>query len=227
LACDTLIILYFTPLTRKICEATQWVLATVIPPQLIDIIPKGYIYDDVFIVTVPGRYPSLRVSIITAIVSLTILFIAISKKKAIEPKYVWLIFISFIVLVSALFFVFFSAHFPYTLELYSEMYIKTEIGIWLTIPVVLSFALLPFPIPEYKKIGVIFLTLGYSVLFSLVRYIVFLYLLRQLSYLYMALMFFMFGPFLDFMYIVGSYSLCITSAAVKGSKDYELWNWLQ
>ncbi|MGE5343943.1 MAG: hypothetical protein ACM3SY_20925 [Candidatus Omnitrophota bacterium] len=224
---DALIILVIKPTTRIICEITQQVLSTVISLPLIRIVPRTYLYNEIFIINFPGRYPSTAVSILTAIGSLTVLFLILARNKPIDPKYVWLTFIFFIMLVSALYFTFFSGYFPYNLEIFSELYIKTEIAIWVIIPIVLSLALLPFPIPEYKKVAAILLTLGYSVVFCLVRYMVFLYVLRQFSYLYMALMFFILGPFLDFIYIVGSYSLCIATASLKSSKDMELWNWLQ
>lgn len=224
---DFLIILFFSPVSHMICSVSKQVLSTCIPSSLIEIIPKGFVYNDVYILSLPGRYPSLTVSIITAIISLIILYFAIAKKHAIEPKQVWFVFIFFIVLVSALFFIFLSAYFPYDLEFFSEMYIKTEVGIWIAIPIILTIALLPFPIRFHRKFMVITFTLLYSVIFACVRYIVFLYLLRVLSYLFMALMFFMLGPFLDFIYIVGSYSLCLTSTAIRTNKDLTIWNWLR
>lgn len=223
---DWIIINAFADITRVICRISSHFLSSCIPPQLIQTVYKPFIHDSVSILTIPGRYPSQVLSVIVAIISATVIFLAYSKKKAIEPKMVWLIFIFFITLISSLFFIFFTGYFPYDVEFFSEMYIKTEVGIWLTIPLILTIALLPFPLEWFKKLTVILLTLAYSFVFACVRYIVFLYLLRTTSYLFMALMFFMLGPFLDFLYIVSSYSLCITKLAVKTKKDITLWNWL-
>jgi hypothetical protein len=223
---DFLVMYYYSQITLGISQFTKMVLSTVIPEQLIEIVPKIYITDNVHVVALPGRYPSIKLSIIVAIISLTLFFSAIYLKRVIEPKMVWLIFITFINTASSIFFIFFAGYFPYDLEIFSEMYIKTEVGIWVIIPIVLTIALIPFPITLIKKLMVILLTLGYSIVFATVRYIVFLYLLRSTSYLFMALMFFMLGPFLDFIYIVGSYSLCLSSAGKYTRKKMELWNWL-
>ncbi|MCP5048283.1 MAG: hypothetical protein GY940_14020 [bacterium] len=220
-------IMYFYPeITLTIATITKSVLSSLVPEQLIDIVARPYIYDHVYIVTLPGRYPSLHLSIIVAIISLTFFFLAISFKKVIDPKLVWLIFIGFINLSAALYFIFFSGYFPYDMEIFSEMYIKTEVGIWVIIPFILTVALIPFPIRLRKKMAVILLTLSYSLVFACARYIVFLYFLRSTTYLFMALMFFMLGPFLDFIYIVASYSMCLSTSGKQTQKKLELWNWL-
>jgi len=223
---EIFILYYFPQLTRMLSQAAATVLGTCVPADLVQISPKPYLFDNVYIVTIPGRYPSATLSIITAIISLTVIYLAVSVKKAIDPKLVWLIFIFFITLFSAAFFIFFPEYFPYDMEVFSEMYIKTEVGIWMIIPFILTFALLPFPMLLYEKLGVILATLFYSIVFACVRYIVFLYLLRSTTYLFMALMFFMLGPFLDFIYIVGSYSLCLSESGKRTGKDMGKWNWL-
>jgi hypothetical protein len=223
---DFFVIFFYPEITMGISKITANFLATTMPGKLIEIVPKNYVYDNVYVVTLPGRYPTIKLSIIVTIVSLTFFFVAIYLKRVIEPKLVWLIFISFINLVAALFFIFFAGYFPYDMEIFSEMYIKTEVGIWIIIPFILTIALLPFPIKLLKKLMVILLTLFYSIVFACVRYIVFLYLLRNTTYLFMALMFFLLGPFLDFIYIVGSYSLCLSSVGKQTQKKMELWNWL-
>lgn len=223
---EAFILYYFPELTRILSQAAATVLGTCVPAELVQITRKQYLFDYVYVVSIPGRYPSITLSVITAIISLTVIYLSVSVKRAIDPKLVWLIFISFILLFSAIFFIFFPEHFPYDLAFFSEMYIKTEVGIWMTIPFILTFALLPFPFRLVEKFGVILLTLAYSIVFACVRYIVFLYLLRSTTYLFMALMFFMLGPFLDFIYIVGSYSLCLSESGKRIGKDKGQWNWL-
>ena len=223
---DWLILNVFNHISRVMSRIAADVLATCVPEELVQIVQKPFVHDYVYIATVPGRYPSIALSVTVAIISLVVMFLAYTRKKAIEPKMVWLVFIFFITLVSALFFIFFQGYFPYDVEFFSEMYMKTEVGIWLTIPLILTIALLPFPLKWHKKLTIILMTLSYSLVFALVRYIVFLYLLRTTTYLFMALMFFMLGAFLDFIYIVGAYSLTISKVAVKTREDQKLWNWL-
>ncbi len=223
---DFFVFFFYPETTLGICKFSKIILSSAVSEDLIEIVPKTYIYDNVYIVTMPGRYPTLKLSIIVAIVALILFYLSISLKRVIEPKIVWIIFISFLNLGSAIYFIFFAGYFPYDLEIFSEMYMKTEVGIWVIIPIILSVALLPFPIKIFKKFMVIMLTLCYSVVFACVRYIVFLYLLRYTTYLFMALMFLMLGPFLDFIYIVGSYSLCLSKAGKETQKRMERWNWL-
>lgn len=223
---NIVILIFYSRITFFICRISRSILSSCISVELMQMVPKPYIYENVSILVLPGRYPTIKITVIVAIVSLTLLFLALSVKRAIEPKWVWIIFISFINLVAAFFFLFFPSYFPYDLEFFSEIYIKTEVGLWMAIPFILTIAFLPLPLRMPRKLLVIVLTILYSIVFACVRYIVFLYLLRTITYLFMALLFFMLGPFLDFIYIVGSYSLCLSHLGRKTKKDVEIWNWL-
>ncbi|MCP5053558.1 MAG: hypothetical protein GY940_40705 [bacterium] len=222
----TMVMVFHPQITLIISTISRDVLSLTVPGELVEVVGKPYLVDDVYLVTLPGRYPSIRLSIIVAIVSLTFFFVSISVKQVIDPKLVWLIFLSFINLFAALYFIFFAGYFPYDMEIFSEMYMKTEVGIWVLIPFILTVALLPLRINLFKKSGVILLTLLYSIVFACIRYMAFLYLLRATTYLFMAMMFFMLGPFLDFTYIVGSYSLCVKNTGNKTGEEQSQWNWL-
>ena len=71
-------------------------------------------------------------------------------------------------------------------------------------------------------------TILYSLVFGIIRYILFLYVLQRFSVLYMALMFFVFGPFFDFLYLVGIYSIFINKMIElyesQAGKDEWLWS---
>ena len=64
--------------------------------------------------------------------------------------------------------------------------------------------------------------------FGIIRYILFLYILQRFSVLYMALMFFVFGPFFDFLYLVGIYSIFMNKMIElyesQAGKDEWLWS---
>jgi hypothetical protein len=66
----------------------------------------------------------------------------------------------------------------------------------------------------------------YSIIFGSLRYIVYIFILREFSYLFMAIIFFMFGPFFDFVYIVSFYSVFVSNLAVKIQGDESKWGWL-
>lgn len=112
---------------------------------------------------------------------------------------------------------------------FSNLYMKQQIGIWLTF-IVLSGLVTGFLGNRgyLYKILTFLATMAYSLVFGVVRYILFLYLLQQFSILYMALMYFVFGPLFDFLYFVGIYSI-FANKMVKmydTGEGREDWEWL-
>ena len=67
----------------------------------------------------------------------------------------------------------------------------------------------------------------YSILFGSVRYIVFVLGLNFLSNLFMAPVYFMFGIFLDFLYIVAIYAVYVrkVSDVYSQRKEQGRWSW--
>ena len=112
-----------------------------------------------------------------------------------------------------LFCVFFK-QFPlsYTERDFAVLYILQQTGVFLFIPILLAFSLSIFTFsllnPLLNAITIA-LSLTYSSVFGGLRYIVFAYTLKNFSYIHMPAMLFLFGPLLDFIYIVSFYSLCL------------------
>jgi hypothetical protein len=97
---------------------------------------------------------------------------------------------------------------------------------WLFIPLILGMAFLPLPASIFPKLLLIAFALIYSVIFGTLRYIIFLFIISKFSVIYMALLFFAFGPLIDFVYIVGIYCF-YTSKLAKNLKGSEtVWKWL-
>jgi len=160
-----------------------------------------------------GRLPTLQESSIYLLVSSLSLLFLISRFNPL-PKYIsaWLIYIAFVYFVSSFYFVFFSNSFPYTERDFAVLYILQQTGVFLFIPILLAFSLSIFTFswlnPLLNAITIA-LCLTYSSVFGGLRYIVFAYTLKNISYIHMPAMFFLFGPLLDFIYIVSFYSLCL------------------
>ena len=192
----------------------------------IEIIAKPYLLKDVYIVAFAGKYPTRSFAFLMVLISSLTIFLLPWIKKIPKPIGFWIIFIFFINLISSLFFVFFADKFPYSLIIFSELYIKTEIAMWLLIPPLLTLAFIPLPSNILAKFIVITITLAYSVIFGCLRYVVFLYVLREFSYLFMAMLFFIFGPLMDSIYIVGIYSFYVSILAKKIKGDVKVWKWL-
>jgi hypothetical protein len=161
----------------------------------------------------PGRLPTLQESFIYLIVSFLSLLFLISRFNPL-PKYIsaWLIYVSFVYFVSSFYFVFFLDSFPYTERDFAVLYILQQTGVFLFIPILLALSLSLFTFSWLNLLLnaiTIALSLMYSSVFGGLRYIVFAYILKNFSYIHMPAMFFLFGPLLDFIYIVSFYSLCL------------------
>lgn len=190
----------------------------------INILQKSFV-NTVYIIDMPGRYPSMIFSVSLLVVSLLIIFL-VSKTKLPSPIVIWIIYSSLINLVSSVVFILRPEIFPYIIAEFSELYIKTEVIIWLFIPLLMGMAFSPLPSNIFTKTSVVVLTVIYSMVLGILRYVAFLYILTKFSYIFMAILFFAFGPLMDFIYIVGLYSLYVSNYASKIGKDLRIWKWL-
>lgn len=191
-----------------------------------EIVTRPYLFKDFFMISLAGKYPAFSLARITALTSLLTILLLPWIRKIPKPISFWIILVSFINLISSLFFIFFADKFPYSLDIFSELYIGTEIGMWLLIPIILTMAFIPLPSSIITKALVVIFTLAYSIIFGCVRYVIFLYVLKEFSYLFMAMLFFVFGPLMDSVYIVGIYSFYVSTLAKKVKGDLKVWKWL-
>jgi len=221
---DVVLLLFYPHITLFMNKVAAVVLSPVY--QSIKLVTEDFIFGNVYLLDLSGKYPSISFSIIVAIISLITIIVMAIQRFIIKSFSIWLIFISIITLISALFFIFFAKYFPYSMRIFLDLYVKTIICIWLVIPVIIIFAVAPFPVNYLYKLFVILMVLIWSIIFGILRYIVFILILRKLSYIFMADLYFIFGPFLDFIYIVGVYSLIISKLARKLKGDEDKWQWL-
>ncbi|MCF7815076.1 MAG: hypothetical protein K9N09_11415 [Candidatus Cloacimonetes bacterium] len=185
-----------------------------------------FILGDVFLLDIYGSYPTQTFAVYSALISLLVIVVTPLVRFLTQPMVIWLVLVSFIHFVSSVFFIFWANYFPYSMVIYLDLYMKTLICIWLIIPYILVIGFIPLPTNFIQKLGVILLSVGYSIIFGLLRYITFIYFLREFSYLFMAIIFFMFGPFFDFVYVVSFYSVFVSKIAVKLKGDDTKWGWL-
>ena len=188
----SILILFIYPyITEQMGRIAQAVLLSYYLPGTIKVIGQSFLLGDVSIVSIPGTYPSALVSFVNFIISLVlIIFLPFAKKG--KNIAIFIVFLAVINLVSALFFTLSPFEFPYTATEFAELYVKTEISMWLFIPLILGMALLPLPAPIYPKLFLIVIALIYSIIFGTLRYIIFLYIISKFSVIYMALLFFAF-----------------------------------
>lgn len=220
------ILFLYPEITFLINRFAKSILLSSLPTANIEIIRKSYMFSNVYILGLHGKYPSVMLSFSLFLFSL--LSISLTPMTKIpRPIVAWVIFVSSINLISSIFFVLSPSIFPYDIENFSEFYIKTEVSIWLFVPILMGTTLLFIPSNILVRFSIVVLTLLYSVVFGTLRYAVFLYILKKFSYIFMPLLFFAFGPLMDFTYMVGIYSLYCSIIARKRNNRAEIgpWRW--
>jgi hypothetical protein len=216
---------YFPELTRTVSHIAQTVLRPFFPRDVLTIVQVPFMNMQVFFVDLPSVHPSRVFSAVSAAVSLTLL-VLLPRIRHAKHISIFLVVVAFINAVSSLFFTFFPYHFPYQAVDYSELYIKQQIGIWFFVPIILGLAILPLPSTILSKIITLSAAFCYSITFGTVRYAVFLYILTKTTLLSMAVLFFVLGPLVDFVYIVGIYSVHVARLANKMKGNFASWKWL-
>jgi len=193
----------------------------------VQVIKSHFVFFDLYIVHMAAFYHTPMFYFVFFIVSFALLIMSliIILNKA-SPIMLYVFYILSINAISATFFALVPLDFPYDINLFSDLYIKTEVAIWLVIPFVLAIALVPLRSNLFLKLLVTIATLLYSIAFSLVRYILFLYVLERFSYVFMASLFFAFGPLIDFIYIVGIYSYYLSAVSRKNINSDGKGQWL-
>ncbi len=218
-------VLFLSPgLTLIMSNFVKYVILASFSSESIDILTQQYLLGDVYVLDFSTKYPTPLFSFSLFVFSfLTI--VLIHKFRIPKPIALWIIFLSFMNLVSSVFFTFFPTAFPYDTKQFSELYIITEINMWLFIPIITGISLLPLPSSTLSKFIIAFSVLIYSIVFGVVRYVVFMYILRKFSIVFMSTLFFSFGPLMDFFYVVSIFSLYVSIISKKTKRDIKAWNW--
>ncbi len=222
---ELLLYFFFPDITHLVNRCSRQILIHSMPVEHVQWIRTEFLWNPMVVLSVPGSYPGGWVSLIHLILTLVIL-IAIPKMRIPKPIAVILGLVSFIHLVSALFFLIFPDRFPYQVLDFSTTYAEMVVLIWFLIPVVYGFTLYPLPASLFSKTLLILFSLVFSMVFHLFRYALFLYVLHTYSFLFMAVLFFCFGVLLDMTWMVGFYSFYLSLLSRKLSRDMSVWQWL-
>jgi len=223
---DVLVVIFHPQITRLISLSAGYALAEAGYNPTLVITDWPLLYRKIYLLDLPASYPTPLLSIALFIFSLLMMLIVPTVKRIPKPISIWFGFLCFINVVSAAFFIFVPHQFPYSTLIFSDLYMKTEIGVWILVPIILAMALHPIPRGITEKFSLILAIEVYSIAFAAIRYAAFLYVFRDYSVIFMAMMFFAFGPLFDFVYVVGAYSLYVSKIAKKLSGDMERWQWL-
>jgi hypothetical protein len=172
-----------------------------------------------------GAFPSRRFALAAFVISVLLVAVVPRIRPLPKPIRVYVVFLALLNAASAAFFVLAPQHFPYDVLDFSLLYMGTQFGIWLLLPVVMGVALAPIHAPTAEKALIIVLTVCYAALFGAVRYASFLYLLDAITVLHMAAMFFALGPLIDFVYLVAIYAIYVNVVALRLGNKPEIWRW--
>jgi hypothetical protein len=122
----------------------------------------------------------------------------------------------------------FAGELGYGAEAFSELYLRTAVVIWLVIPVFVGAVslFLPFTMPE--RLLLVGASFAYNLVFSAVRYALFAWILSWSGAVTMASLYLFFGPLLDFVYMVGVFSMFLVPLSRRLDREgpQDAWTWL-
>ncbi len=182
-----------------------------------------------YFLSLPGRLPTFTEDLVAFLSTLAILLINYRTNLLPKPFKIWVNFLAIILMISSLYFIFFSYIFPYTLDDFSLLYVIAQVGIMSFIPALVGVSLALFNFSWWVLLTnffIVSLILVYSFVFGAVRYAIFLYTLKNYSFLWMANMFFNFGPLLDMIYISGIYAFYVSLLSKKTRQSIKVWRWI-
>ncbi|MBU0742264.1 hypothetical protein KKG45_02725 [bacterium] len=172
-----------------------------------------------------GVFPSRRFALAAFVISVLLVVLLPRLRRVPKAISVYIVFLALLNTASAAFFVVAPHLFPYDVLDFSLLYMGTQFGMWLLLPVVMGVVLAPIPARTPEKFLVILLTVCYAAVFGAVRYAAFLYLLNAITVLHMAAMFFALGPLIDFVYLVAIYAIYVNIVALRLGNKPEIWRW--
>lgn len=184
-------------------------------------------FGSVFYVDTAGRKPGFTMCLILFIVALFMFIVILQIFEQYKPFMIYIgIFLS-ILLISDVFFIFFGDKFPYTLGTYANIYMVQQVVLWASIAFVTVVALSILPGIHGSAILSFWAIVIYSVIYGSVRYIIFVVFLYWATNVFMAPLYFMFGIFLDFMYVVAIYAIYARKISEKFNQRKEIatWEW--
>ena len=173
---------------------------------------------------VPGRYPTLLFNWLNLLFTLIALLVLTAFVK-VRPWSIFATVMLFVHLFSSLFFVFVPWLFPYIASEYSSLYLKQQMLMLFFTPFILGSSIAILPCNIFLVFVAVLGCYVYFFVFCVVRYVIFLYILSKVSILYMASLFFTFGPFIDFLYIVAIYSLVVNKVSGGLNREKAVWKW--
>lgn len=229
--CILAMLFFYSEISRFISEITAGLLQSSLGLKTMPLIAQSEFlpfFGPVFFVKVATPVPSTLFILLNLLFVLVALLFFTTGNNRGMPLSIFIVMSLIIQFFSCIFFLFASSYFPYSNSIYSELYMEQQVGIWLCF-IIIAGAITGLISNGrfYKKILTFVTILLYSFVFGSLRYLVFLFVVSRFSALYMGAMFFVLGPFFDFLYLVFIYSVfvdkMITSFENRNKGDIWLW----
>lgn len=227
-----LIVYFFTyaQLSVFISNFVRNILSELIPVKEMTLTTSEFLpyFGDVTFITLPTAVFDSQLNILTLIVSAAILWFMLTGKRRGNPASIFVSIGLFIQIISCIFFIFAAKDFPYSATIYSELYIKQQISLWLFFFIIIGVVTVLLGNGYfYHNLFFILSLMAYSFIYGVLRYVAYLYIVSEISTIYMAALFFTFGPLFDFLYVTYFYGLYVNRIIlVNESKDSEdIWQW--
>lgn len=229
LPCLFVFLSQYSKVSKLISEWCLNIISVFIPRTELNITSGEFLpyFGNVFYVTLPNKMPSSKLVIFNIIAILLLLMVCYKVKDRAKPIAIYSTIALLIHLVTCIFFLVMPEAFPYSISEYSGLYMKQQVGIWLFFFTIASLVSGGISYSGISKFYMIFAVMGYSVIFGSFRYVVYLVFLFKASVLYMAILFFTFGTFFDFLYLVCIYCIYINILTKKfdDKKGEAKWQW--
>ena len=183
---------------------------------------------DIYFISLPTAIYQSDLNLVTLLVSVALfIFFSTGKRKG-HPFSIFIVMGLFVQIITCIFFVFAYSDFPYTASIYSELYIKQQISLWLFFFVIIGLVTVLLGSGYFfNNILFVFKIIVYSFAYGVLRYVTYLFIVSQISTIYMATLFFTLGPLFDFLYITYFYGRYVSRIIeVNESKESgDIWRW--
>ncbi len=152
-----------------------------------------------------GGEPTTKIKLLWAGFSGLTLFAAYKSHWQIPYKFI-VYFLGAATLAASLILLLFPTAFPYTIGSFAEINMKLEVFFWLMFPLMLSGLLLQTNANLFSKFGFMVCLMLLTMTLSLFKYTFSIYILLKGSFVLTPIMFFIFGPYLNLVYLVSFFA---------------------
>ncbi|WP_029523427.1 hypothetical protein [Persephonella sp. KM09-Lau-8] len=217
---------FFPLILEKGIEFCKEFLDTLYVSAVFEINHRNFLIFDVPYIETYGKYPTKNFAILTLIVSF-ILAIALYKNKYLKNISMTLFVLVFINILSALYFIFFSQYFPYSLSSFSYLFISTSVINWAVLMFIFGLLIAPIPANFFLKIIVYILISLSVVVLGFLRYLLIIVVLKEYTYIFMPVLFLGFGIIVDYVYAVMLYGFFVSFVTASLLKKVDEWRWVE